>query len=258
MFGIDVSSWQGNLKLKDLQNVEFVIAKATEGQGLVDRYCDNFIEQTKKLNLPWGFYHFAKNNSGKFDADYFYRNTKNYFGYGLPVLDYEDPALLQSGKGVAYCEAFVDYIHAKTGVWSVMYMSASVCQTFKGSWIPSKCALWVAGYPRKYTSFVNVDMPYNVSPWTSPIIWQFSGSGRLTGYNGNIDLDNAYINRAGWNCLVQGKPISKGKSHNENILAACRVILGEYGNGQARVKMLESLGYNYDEVQTIVNEILNG
>lgn len=35
------------------------------------------------------------------------------------------------------------------------------------------------------------------------------------------------------------------------------VIAGKFGNGSARKKALESAGYNYEEVQTKVNELLN-
>ena len=252
MFGIDIYNGQRGIQLSKLRDVKFVIVKATEGQGLVDKSCDSFVEQAKALGLPWGFYHYAKNNSGKFDADYFYRNTKNYFGHGLPVLDYEDPRLLTSGKGVAYCEQFAEYIHSKSGVWPVMYMSASVCKTFKASWIPSKCPLWVAGYPRTYKQFVDVPMPYSVDPWPSAIIWQFSGSGRLDGFNGTLDLDRAYITNAQWQDLAAGRTIDK----NDNITTACKVILGYYGNGAERKQKLAAEGYNYSVVQGLVNEIL--
>ncbi len=37
---------------------------------------------------------------------------------------------------------------------------------------------------------------------------------------------------------------------------ALEVISGEWGNGEERKEKLTSAGYNYDEVQTLVNEIL--
>lgn len=39
---------------------------------------------------------------------------------------------------------------------------------------------------------------------------------------------------------------------------AREVIAGTWGNGEARKKALEAKGYNYDEVQSMVNQILNG
>lgn len=256
-YGIDIYNGQSDIKLSNVtgSGVTFVIVKATEGQGLVDKSCDRFIEQAKALGLPWGFYHYARNNNGKHDADYFYRNTKNYFGRGIPVLDFEDPDLLNSGKAIAYAEDFCSYIYAKSGIYPMIYCSASVCKMFKGSWIPDKCALWMAGYPRTYTQFVDVDIPYSIAPWKSCAIWQFSGQGRIAGYNGKVDLDRAYITREQWNALATGKQI-ESKTKDLNIKAACRVILGEYGNGTARKEALMREGFDYSTVQGYVNKIL--
>lgn len=59
------------------------------------------------------------------------------------------------------------------------YMSASV--TF-GSW--PKCSrrpLWVAGY-----GFTSVP---RVGNWVAPVLWQYTSTGHLPGYGGNLDLD---------------------------------------------------------------------
>jgi GH25 family lysozyme M1 (1,4-beta-N-acetylmuramidase) len=61
------------------------------------------------------------------------------------------------------------------------YMSASV--TF-GSW--PKCGrrpLWVAGY-----GFTSV--PAVGPSWSAPVLWQYTSTGHLPGYGGNLDLDN--------------------------------------------------------------------
>lgn len=48
-------------------------------------------------------------------------------------------------------------------------------------------------------------------------------------------------------------------SNSSNITAIAKeVIQGKYGNGNDRKRALESRGYNYSEVQTEVNRLLNG
>ena len=42
----------------------------------------------------------------------------------------------------------------------------------------------------------------------------------------------------------------------ETVSAAILVIGGEFGNGEERKRELERAGYNYDEVQACVNELL--
>lgn len=39
------------------------------------------------------------------------------------------------------------------------------------------------------------------------------------------------------------------------ISAALEVLSGMYGNGEERKERLEKAGYNYDEVQSCVNEL---
>lgn len=42
----------------------------------------------------------------------------------------------------------------------------------------------------------------------------------------------------------------------ETVSAAILVIGGEFGNGEERKRELERAGYNYNEVQACVNELL--
>ena len=72
---------------------------------------------------------------------------------------------------------------------------------------------------------------------------------QITACNKNID---GYKKRT-WK--KHGKlPYIFYKNNLEEI--AYQVISGKFGNGQARRKNLESLGYNYSEVQSLVNSIL--
>ncbi len=52
------------------------------------------------------------------------------------------------------------------------------------------------------------------------------------------------------------EPANSGKKSNADI--AREVIRGDWGNGQERVDRLTAAGYDYNAVQSIVNQILNG
>ena len=54
-------------------------------------------------------------------------------------------------------------------------------------------------------------------------------------------------------CLFLTLPDNKQKSYEE---IAKEVIAGKWGNGQSRKNKLEASGYNYKEVQKIVNKLL--
>lgn len=46
------------------------------------------------------------------------------------------------------------------------------------------------------------------------------------------------------------------RTHQDEIFAACHVVLGKYGNQPERQKKLESEGFNYQNVRKLVNAIL--
>lgn len=111
---IDISNHQGRAGLTDLSplipQVGGVIVKATEGINFVDAYCDRYVQQLIKNGKPWGFYHYAKSGSPAQEAYWFYKNCSNYFGHGIPILDWEEK------QDVEWVNAFVRQIKETTGV----------------------------------------------------------------------------------------------------------------------------------------------
>lgn len=255
MGGIDISNWQKGIVPSSL-GVDFCICKATEGVGFVDKQCDTFIQDCVNHGILWGFYHFAKSNSPEDEARYFHEHTKGYTGKGIPVLDYE---VWGKNSDVAWCERFMQAYHDLTGIWAMLYISASHCSDFTGSWIPDRCGLWVAGYPRRFTSFSDVvTMPYDISPWKFCAIWQFTSSLRLPAWSGDLDGDFAYMDAAGWNAYAGSSeaPSTPAPSTPDYEALAAQVWEGMWGNGEARKNTLNT-AYGegtYEKVQAIVNK----
>lgn len=219
--GIDISNWQQGLRLKQNDNIDFVIAKATEGTNFIDKYCDGFIQDAIKQNKLFGFYHFARNNQPETEAAFFVRNCKGYFNYGIPVLDIEDFSILNWND---YATRFVNTVINATGVSPIIYCSASQTHCFSEN-VYDKCGLWVAGYPQNYTGFISSDMPYNISPWSVYCIWQFTDKLNYTDANGKrwqIDGNVAPLTREQWlkyaHAKENDKPISReGKLTEDEI-----------------------------------------
>lgn len=256
--GIDISNWQAGLNPGTL-DIDFAICKATEGTSFVDPECYKFIQDLKRNGKKWGFYHFAGGGNAITEAEYFLQHTKGYDKQGIPVLDYE---IWGNSGDVEWCEWFLMHYHANTGVWPLLYISASYCKDFQGSWIPDKCGLWVAGYPKQYTAYpVNHKMPYDVSPWKFAAIWQFTSSLNLDGTP--LDGDYAYMSRDNWNAYANPAKDNKtpdylivgGKSCGE---LAREVLEGKWGNGADRKKYLDSRygPGTYEHVQMLVNKEL--
>ena len=106
-------------------------------------------------------------------------------------------------------------------------------------------------------AWTNDDMPYSIGEWEFCAIWQFTSSLQLPGYNGNLDGNIAYMDAAAWLKYAGAKeqPIQPKPQPKKSIDdLAVETILGEYGTGEQRRKIL---GDKYDEVQDRVNQYYN-
>jgi len=250
MRGIDISNHQAGLNPSTL-NIDFCICKATEGVGYVDPTCDTFILNCINNHILWGFYHFARENNPEEEAQFFYDNCKNYFNHGIPVLDYETT----NYNNREWCERFLNKLYDLSGVWAMIYLSASRCGEYENSWIPDKCGLWVAGYPMAYTNWVENAMPYNIYPFRFAAIWQFTSSL----FNRNLDGNIAYMDEDAWMKYANStdnqqnveNPNTANKTTDDLVL---EVLLGEYGNDNDRKRMLNG---RYEEVQNRINQLYN-
>ena len=182
LYGYDVSCWQSVGTGDSAQN--FLIIKATEGTGYVDKSCDKHYQRAKQQGKLLGVYHFARpdlnkgEDGARREANYFYNNCKNYFREAIVVLDWEQPGT--TGQ-VSWAKAWLDEVYRLSGVRPLIYMSASVVNNNNWSAISGYYGLWIAGYPAKYnvanppTPSVN-DMPYKIGSWAFWYIWQYSSS----------------------------------------------------------------------------------
>ena len=266
LHGVDVSSWQGNIEPSILKfkgvGLDFCISKATESTDYINPNCDFVIQNCIKNKLLFGFYHYALNHNPKDEAQWFYKNTKGYNGVGIPALDYEEWTS-STKANVTFCEKFITEYHRLTSVWPLLYISASHCQDFAGSWIPENCGLWVAGYYEEQCNWPRV-CPYDVSPWNYAAIWQFASDWTMKGHDGGLDGNVAFMDSNGWLKYAKGngaasKPgnvVSKVQKTCEEL--AKEVIAGKWGNGWNRQNALDTAygAGTYDHVQCIVNQML--
>lgn len=237
--GIDISNWQAGFDISAAQP-GFVIVKATEGTRYVDRYCDGFIQDCLKLDIPFGFYHFARFNDAAAEAKFFYENTRGYIGKGIPVLDFEVP------NSNSWLETWCKTFYGLSGVRPWVYMSSDYINNrgYGTPWVKSNCGLWLAGYPRAYTSYPSPDCPYKHAGWTLAA-WQFTSSLAMGGMS--IDGDFFYGDRTAWDRYV-----GSGQNNASVLDLASATIKGEYGIGATR---RAALGSRYNEVQAKVNDI---
>lgn len=254
MNGIDISAWQGDAGI-NLAKVpfDFCIIKATEGTNYKNRHfaahCDAVLKKKKLL----GAYHYANGGDYKAEADYFLAYCKKYIGKAVLVLDWEAKNNPLFGvKDLEWCLQWCSYVQKKTGIKPLIYIQKSAMDAVK----KSGYGLWVAQYPDY------VETGYQEHPWNEGkyncLIRQYTSVGKLSGYNGNLDLNKAYISAASWHKLatkavkiVTIKPVKK----SVNTLAK-EVLAGKWGNGTDRKNRLTKAGYDYNKVQAAVNKLV--
>lgn len=210
--GIDTSNHQGKAGMNldaVLKNgkTKFVICKATEGVTYTDPYMDSFISTAIKHGCLVAIYHYAradKGNSATDEANFFYKVFKKWKGKAIPVLDWEEHGAAWNAK---WAKAWLDRIAKLTGSIPIFYSYESMINANDYSSL-TKYPLWVAKY-KDYVIDYNYDMSAagnkpKVKWWDSYIMWQWTSSGRLDGYNGNLDCNVYYGTSADWKKLVAG------------------------------------------------------
>lgn len=201
---VDISNWQGNnnLKISEIANeIDAVICKATEGTYYVDPYCDDFIEQAKAHGKLWGFYHFAAQGNPIHEADFFIDNCRNYFGNGIPCLDWE------SGQSVDWVNKFVRRVHDVTGVWCWIY---SWPRSFANGDVEQNCGRWVCEWPSELL-YPDFSVDTGVVPECQGLMcaWQFASDGRIGEYYANLDLNRFFGDEIAWKSYAKGSPVEE-------------------------------------------------
>lgn len=246
MNGIDVSNWQHGIDISKVP-CDFVIAKATEGVKYTNPDCDRVVQQCISLGKCWGTYHYINGTSG--EIDYFIKSIRGYVSHGIIALDWERQGNRRWGN-LTYLEQCINRVIELTGVRPIVYASKSqfpwaLCKKYD-------CGTWVAQYAN------NAKTGYQQKPWGNGAyaIFQYSANGRLSGYNGSLDLDIANMTREQWNSYANPKgsktPATTPSADIEQM--AQDAIRGKYGTGEERKN---ALGDNYQRIQNRVNQILD-
>ena len=195
MNGIDIASYQTGIDLSVVP-CDFVIIKATEGVNYTNPDFTRAYTQAKEQNKLIGIYHYANGAGATAEADYFLSVVGDRVGDAILVLDWEQGGNSAFGN-VSYAKQWLDRIYARTKVRPLIYMSKSVTYGYDWSAVAPNYGLWVAQYAD------NNPTNYQSNPWTDtngygawsngPVIFQYTSTGRLSGWSGNLDLNLAYM-----------------------------------------------------------------
>lgn len=191
--GLDISSYQNGISFDAIKNsVEFLILRAGFtgwGTGVSynkDNCFENFYNQAKSRGIPVGAYWYSCANTyqkGVDEANYMYNNCLKGKQFEYPIyIDVEDTHHQVGNKnGVTQAiKGFCETLEAKGYYVGIYASDISGFQDKMNIGELNAYDKWVARYG---------STPKYVSSYG---MWQSSSSGRINGYNGNLDTDVAY------------------------------------------------------------------
>lgn len=201
--GIDISGYQEGL---DLSNVpcDFVIVKATQGTTFISTETHKFMEQAISLGKKVGIYHFADGGDVNAEADWFLLNAKRYAGKAIPVLDFEGAVLAQ---GAPWALAWLKRVEAGWGAKPWFYTSGSVAsQSQYQALADAGYLLWRAAYGDNESGGYEkapLDPTIDRGVWPKVTARQFLSTGKLAGWDKNLDLNIFYGLEGEWDAMVK-------------------------------------------------------
>ena len=260
--GIDISSHQGNINLKNLQNqIDFVIIRVGYGtKGALDTKFKRNADLCEELGIPYGFYwySYALDVAGaNKEAHAFLNAIAPYHPTMGCWFDMEDADGYKKRNGMPsdmtlqkMCYEFCKIVE-NAGYYSGIYASLSWFENQLAGEKLSRFAKWVAQWPTSGGKQKGLDVdPNSRSGWQ---LWQFTSNGKFAGYSGKLDTNYAYVDFVNPGSKPKPEPKPEPTAPTGSTLdLVIDTINGKYGDGENRKN---NLGNRYDEVQNFINHI---
>ena len=227
MKGIDISKWQGDIDLKTLKaknKLDFVIIRAGYAQT-VDPKAKRNMDLCELLGIPYGVYWYSYATSKESALKEAQACEKAISGRKLlfPIFyDIEDKSLPTGSKLRDIVTMFCSYFEGR-GYYAGVYASKA--------WFEDKNRLnhadidkfdkWVAQWADKCT----YSKPFGM--------WQYSSTGRLTGYSDVLDLNEA---RRDYPSIIKAKGLNGWGKVEEKPSCNCAEEIAELKAENAELK----------------------
>lgn len=198
MQGIDISSYQAGIDLASVP-CDFVIVKATQGTGYVNPDCTRAVEQALAAGKLVGVYHYVSGGNATAEAEYFHSVCQGWDARAMWCVDWEAGSNTAWGD-LGYLEQLCRRLADLCGRKLMLYASAAafpwqLCEALgMDSWVAQYANMNATGYQ---------DHPCDEGAYQCDIR-QYSATGRLPGWGGDLDLNKSYITAADWAAYTGG------------------------------------------------------
>lgn len=186
ILGNDVSNWQGDINFDVYKNnANFIIFKTSEGTGFTDPKFSRNQQESRRVGLARGFYHFARPDAGNSpgaEADYFLKVCGPLQNGEVLVLDYEPPAW--GGDAVNWCKQWLDHVFQITKCRPLIYLNQSQTSLPWKPVIDAGYGLWLASY-----TYDPNNNSGNTGAWPFMAMQQWTNQQTVPGISGQVDGD---------------------------------------------------------------------
>lgn len=184
--GIDVSAYQGRIDYGAVRSagIDVVYIKASEGDYLEDPEFRNNYNGAKENGLNIGFYHFVRARSKEEavqEAEFFARVISGTEPNCKLAMDFEVFGNLSDYEINNISRVFLEKTQELTGKEMIIYSNTYDARAIFSYELARDYPLWVAQY--------GPSTPSDNGKWNSWVGFQYSDMGRISGINGNVDLD---------------------------------------------------------------------
>ena len=198
IYGIDISHYQDDekkinwklLKFNKTPKIDFIYIRSTMGIDGKDISYEKNVSKLNENNFAFGVYHyFRPNESGKDQFDNFKKNT-TFFG-NLPVaIDVEEKGNMSIKKLKNEIKLFIEQFEKEFDNKLIIYSPQKFFNFYLWNSF-KKHDIWIARQ-HGISEYPQSNLP-NIKPYLfgsrCPLLWQFSGTGKIDGIEGNVDIN---------------------------------------------------------------------
>lgn len=228
-----------------------LITKATQGTTYIDPTLGAFIANCESRGIPYWLYAYLNRGNELAQAQYLVKvcsqrirsGSKYFIGYILDV---------EAGNSAANVQKALEWLN-KQGKKTMLYTMWSEYRKYQTVIANrgSTCAWWEARYGANNGK--DTSAKYPCTPGVD--LHQYTSKGYCPGIPGQIDLNKIMNKPLAWytsgTAAASSGPVYYAPA-GSTLELAYNVMLGKYGSGEERKKMLAN---RYEEVQKFINEI---
>ena len=198
IFGIDVSHYQDDrtqinwekVQKNNNPKIDFVYIRTTMGKNGTDNSFNHNIQELKQLGMPFGIYHYFRPNENAIDQFANFKKHNSIFGKLPPAVDVEENSEFGSKYFKKELLIFLNLIEKEYNIKPIIYAPQKFYNLYLWKDFQNY-DFWIA---RQHG--IN-DLPNNnkigknpnLLGFKCPVIWQYSGTGKVNGINSKVDLN---------------------------------------------------------------------